>query len=65
MDRSDSDMNANFLFDIDAYSKRPRRCRVRPNRLSRHPEIERALEQLKQTIDEARRERAAKPRTYF
>lgn len=44
-------MNANYLFDVDAYRKHPRRYTVRVTRLSRHPGIEQALTKLKQTID--------------
>ena len=44
-------MNTNYLFDVDAYRKRPRRYTVRVTRLSRHPGIEEALLKLKQTID--------------
>mgnify|MGYP003473095164 FL=1 len=44
-------MNTNYLFDVDAYRKHPRRYTVRATRLSRHPGIEEALLKLKQTID--------------
>jgi hypothetical protein len=56
-------MNANFLFDVDAYRKHPRRYVVRPTRLSRHPGIEQALTRLKQTIDALPRESLGKKRT--
>lgn len=58
-------MNSNFLFDVDAYSKRPRRYVVRPTRLSRHPDIEQALTRLKQTIDATRRNTPHKRRSCF
>lgn len=54
-------MNSNFLFDVDSYSRRPRRYTVRPTRLSRHPGIEQALARLKQTIDTLPRD-GARPR---
>jgi len=56
-------MNSNFLFDVDAYSKR-RRYVVRPTRLSRHPGIEQALTRLKQTIDAQPREKSGKRGMY-
>jgi len=49
-------MNTAYLFDVDPYSKRTRRYVVRPSRLSRDPDIERALARLKQTIDALPRE---------
>lgn len=49
-------MTPNFLFDLDPFTKRPRRYIVRPVRLSRHPGIEQALVRLKQTIDALPRE---------
>lgn len=52
-------MNPNYLFDLDAYAKRPRRYVVRPRRLSYHPGIEQALVRLKQTIDALPRERSS------
>ena len=53
-------MNANYLFDVDAYSKRPRRYVVRRTRLSCHPGIEQALERLKHAIDESPRQKSRK-----
>lgn len=54
-------MNPNYLFDLDAYAKRPRRYVVHPSRLSRHPGIEQALTRLKQTIDALPRKRIRTP----
>ena len=55
-------MNANYLFDVDAYTKRPRRYVVHPTRLSRHPGVEQALTRLKQTIESLPREKPRKNR---
>jgi len=56
-------MNSSYLFDVDSYSRRPRRYTVRPTRLSRHAGIERALARLKQTIDALPRDNAGLRRT--
>jgi hypothetical protein len=58
-------MNANFLFDVDAYTKRPRRYVVHPTRLSRHPDVEQALTRLKQTIESLPREKPRKRQAHF
>jgi len=58
-------MNANFLFDVDAYTKRPRRYVVHPTRLSRHPDVEQALTRLKQTIELLPREKPRKRQAHF
>ena len=57
-------MNANYLFDVDAYERRPRRYVVRPSRLSRHPGVEQALARLKQTIDALPRKERSKTRAF-
>lgn len=51
-------MNTAYLFDVESFSKQTqRRYVVRPSRLSRNPNIERALTRLKETMDALPRQR--------